>query len=133
MSEASPSGSKGRVLLKLSGEVLGGTQGRGIDTDFTGRVAGVLISMSSAGWQIGVVAGGGNYVRGIELAGIRRTRADYMGMLATVINGLAMQDAVEKHGGHAAVLSAIDMPGTGIEFFSVDRAENLFSSGYIIF
>ncbi len=132
MCEDIPAKRKGRILLKLSGEVLAGESGTGIDTLFTDRLAGVLASSVSAGWQIGMVTGGGNFVRGAELTGIKRTRADYMGMLATVINGLAMQDALEKHGVRVAVLSALDVPGTGVEFYTPGRAEELFDSGYIV-
>jgi uridylate kinase len=132
MSDDSPDGSGERILLKLSGEVLAGPDRRGIDTTVTGAIASVLVSVAGRGYRMGIVTGGGNFVRGSELAGVRRTRADFMGMLATVINGMAIQDAIEKCGGKASVLSALGISGTGVETFSPDLAGRLLDSGHIV-
>ncbi|HEY6222023.1 MAG TPA: UMP kinase [Candidatus Eisenbacteria bacterium] len=100
-----------RVLVKLSGEVLAGTAGNGIDAVALGRVADELREGSTGGVEIGVVIGGGNIIRGTAAAGdeLDRTTADSMGMLGTVINALALQDALEHRGLTTRVLSAIEM------------------------
>ena len=87
-----------RVLLKLSGEALMGSADYGIDPEVIARVAGEIKSIVDCGVQVGVVIGGGNIFRGAGLAasGMDRVTGDHMGMLATVINSLAMQEAVEK-------------------------------------
>ncbi|MDR2214806.1 MAG: UMP kinase [Nevskiaceae bacterium] len=98
-----------RVLVKLSGEALMGDADYGIDPAMLKRVAGELVEISSLGVQVAVVIGGGNIFRGAGLAraGMDRVTADQMGMLATVMNSLAMQDAVESLGAYARVMSAI--------------------------
>jgi uridylate kinase len=98
-----------RILLKLSGEALMGDADYGIDPKVIGRLAEEIIEVQRAGIQIGVVIGGGNIFRGAGLAaaGMDRVTGDHMGMLATVMNALAMQDAIEKRGGFARVMSAI--------------------------
>jgi uridylate kinase len=98
-----------RILLKLSGEALMGDEDYGIDPKVLDRLAREIIEVGKAGVQIGVVIGGGNIFRGAGLAaaGMDRVTGDHMGMLATVMNALAMQDAVEKLGGYARVMSAI--------------------------
>jgi uridylate kinase len=98
-----------RILLKLSGEALMGESDYGIDPKVIGRLAEEIIEVQRAGIQIGVVIGGGNIFRGAGLAaaGMDRVTGDHMGMLATVMNALAMQDAIEKRGGFARVMSAI--------------------------
>ena len=98
-----------RVLVKLSGEALMGQADYGIDPAMLKRVASELVEVSATGVQVAVVLGGGNIFRGAGLArtGMDRVTADQMGMLATVINSLAMQDAVEALGAHARVMSAI--------------------------
>ena len=100
-----------RILLKLSGEALAGGRGFGIDTEIVVRIAGELRDVVSRGVQVAVVIGGGNIFRGIaaSASGMDRSTGDYMGMLATVINALAFQDAVEKVGVQTRVLSAIEM------------------------
>ena len=100
-----------RVLVKLSGEVLAGTAGNGIDAAALGRIADELREGSAGGVEIGVVIGGGNIIRGTAAAGdeLDRTTADSMGMLGTVINALALQDALEHRGLTTRVLSAIEM------------------------
>ncbi len=100
-----------RVLLKLSGEALAGNQGYGIDPEVIGGIAEELKEVIELGIEVALVIGGGNIFRGVAAAskGMDRASADYMGMLATVMNSLAMQDALEKHGVRTRVLSAIEM------------------------
>ncbi len=100
-----------RVLLKLSGEVFGGEKGIGVDPDVVHDVANQIAEVVRAGTQIAVVVGGGNYFRGAELQqrGMDRARADYMGMLGTVMNCLALQDFLEKEGIETRVQTAITM------------------------
>jgi uridylate kinase len=99
------------VLLKLSGEVFGGAKGIGVDPDVVQDVARQIADVVRTGVQVAVVVGGGNYFRGAELQqrGMDRSRADYMGMLATVMNALAMQNALEQLGVPTRVQSAIEM------------------------
>ena len=98
-----------RVLLKLSGEALMGGSGYGIEPETVARIAGDIQCVHAMGVQLALVIGGGNIFRGIAgaVTGIERASADYMGMLATVINALAIQDALEKLGVQIRVLSAI--------------------------
>lgn len=100
-----------RILLKLSGEVLMGDQGYGIDPVTVARMAGEVKAAKEAGFQICLVIGGGNIFRGMAGAaqGMDRAQADYMGMLATIMNALAMQNALEQLGVHTRVQSAIQM------------------------
>jgi uridylate kinase len=100
-----------RIVLKLSGEALAGDQGYGIDPDVLGRIAREIRAVTDLGVQVAIVIGGGNIFRGIAASagGMDRATADYMGMLATVINALALQDALEKAGLQTRVLSAIEM------------------------
>ncbi|CAB4760654.1 unannotated protein [freshwater metagenome] len=100
-----------RVLLKLSGEVFGGEKGIGVDPDVVHDVAAQIADVVRSGIQIGIVVGGGNYFRGAELQqrGMDRARADYMGMLGTVMNCLALQDFLEKEGIDTRVQTAITM------------------------
>jgi uridylate kinase len=101
----------GRVLLKLSGEVFGGHQGIGVDPDVVHGIAKQIADVVKAGTQVAIVVGGGNYFRGAELQqrGMERSRADYMGMLGTVMNCLALQDFLEKQGIETRVQTAITM------------------------
>lgn len=100
-----------RVLLKISGEALAGAPGRGLDFDFIGQVCEVVKECASLGVQVGVVVGGGNFWRGLKDGGDRmeRTRADHMGMLATVINALALADSLEQRDVPVRVQTAIEM------------------------
>ena len=100
-----------RVLLKLSGEVFGGEKGIGVDPDVVHDVADQIAEVVRSGTQIAIVVGGGNYFRGAELQqrGMDRARADYMGMLGTVMNCLALQDFLEKAGIETRVQTAITM------------------------
>jgi len=141
-----------RILLKLSGEALMGAQDHGIDPEVIQRIAGEIHTVSSTGVQIGLVIGGGNIVRGAGMAsrGMDRVTGDHMGMLATVINSLALQDALDKAGANSRVMSALRInqvcepyirgrairhlekgrvvifaAGTGNPFFTTDSAASL--------
>jgi len=141
-----------RVLLKLSGEALAAGSGFGIDAIFIHKVAEEIAAVHALGCQIGIVVGGGNFFRGVAQQAIDmdRVAADHMGMLSTVINSIAMQDAIEKRGLTCRVMSAIAMhqvaepyirrramrhlekgrivifaAGTGNPFFSTDTAASL--------
>ena len=100
-----------RILLKLSGEALAGEGGLGIDRDTLSRIAREVIEVHQLGVEVGVVLGGGNIFRGLSASarGMDRTSADHMGMLATVMNSLAMQDAIESLGVPTRVQTAINM------------------------
>jgi len=122
-----------RVLLKLSGEALGGADG-GISAAAMAVVAGELRAVQQAGVQVGVVVGGGNFLRGRDLADnprVARTTADYMGMLATNMNGLAMRDSLESHGIKATLLSAIP-DARFCEPFNRRRAVELLDAGHVV-
>ncbi len=141
-----------RILLKLSGEALAANQGFGVDPSRIHEVAAELADVQRLGIQIAVVVGGGNFFRGVAIQAktMDRVSADHMGMLATVINALALQDALEKQGVHTRVQSAIEMNqvaepfirrramrhlekgrvvifagGTGNPYFSTDTAASL--------
>ena len=100
-----------RILLKLSGELLAGGAGHGIDEQVLHDLAEEIREIHELGVQVGIVTGGGNIFRGLAAStrGMDRVGADYMGMLATVINGLALQHALEKRGLYTRVMSAIEM------------------------
>jgi uridylate kinase len=100
-----------RILLKLSGEVLMGAQGFGVDPAAASRIAGEVHEVHQLGVQMALVVGGGNFIRGVAASahGIERVVADHMGMLATIINALALQDALEKLGSFTRVVTAIEM------------------------
>src|ERR1700753_4150081 len=101
-----------RVVVKLSGEYLAGSQGYGIDQPTVDRIASDLIAAQKQGTEIAVVVGGGNIVRGVEVSsrGVSRPTGDTMGMLATVMNCLALEAALERKGTPARTLSAFVMP-----------------------
>jgi uridylate kinase len=100
-----------RILLKLSGEILAGEAGHGIDETVIDGLAGEIRDVHALGVQVGIVLGGGNIFRGLAASarGMDRVAADYMGMLATVINSLALQHFLEKRGVYTRVMSAIEM------------------------
>lgn len=100
-----------RILLKLSGEALSGDQGYGINGDVLDQISSEVHALSEMGVEIAIVIGGGNIHRGVAGAtkGMDRTASDHMGMLATIINSLALQDALERKGIYTRVLSAINM------------------------
>ncbi len=141
-----------RILLKLSGEALAGTKGFGVETERIHAIAAELAEVQRLGIQIAIVVGGGNFFRGVadQARHMDRVSADHMGMLATVINALALQDALEKAGVYTRVMSAIEMnqvaepfirrrairhlekervvifaAGTGSPYFSTDSAASL--------
>jgi len=141
-----------RILLKLSGEALAAGQGFGVDSSRIREIAAELAEVQALGIQIAIVVGGGNFFRGVaqQAKDMDRVSADHMGMLATVINALALQDALEKQGVHTRVQSAIEMNqvaepfirrrairhlekgrvvifagGTGNPYFSTDTAASL--------
>lgn len=100
-----------RVLIKLSGEALAGEQGYGIEGEVLERISSEIVELQKTGVEIAIVVGGGNIHRGVAGAttGMDRATSDYMGMMATVINSLALQDAIERKGVYTRVLSAIAM------------------------
>ncbi|HVJ06457.1 MAG TPA: UMP kinase [Candidatus Saccharimonadales bacterium] len=141
-----------RILLKLSGEALAAGQGFGVDNTRVHEIAAEVADVHRLGVQIGLVVGGGNFFRGVaeQAKDMDRVSADHMGMLATMINSLALQDALEKQGVHTRVMSAIEMnqvaepfirrrairhlekdrvvifgAGTGNPYFSTDTAASL--------
>jgi uridylate kinase len=130
----SPSVKYNRVLVKLSGESLSGAGGSRIDSQAIARTTGELIAIRQAGAQVAVVVGAGNLVRGRDLDAnpdIRRTTADYMGMLATVTNALALRDSLESHGAPALAMSAIPMPSV-CETFNSRHAIAALEAGKIV-
>lgn len=139
-----------RILLKISGEALAGDKRFGFDHDFIDKVVDELVEVYNSGVQISIVVGGGNFWRGRQGLEMERTTADYMGMLATAMNALALQDAIERKGVPTRVQTAIDITkvaepyarrkairhlekgrivifacGTGCPFFSTDTAAAL--------
>ena len=122
-----------RILLKLSGEVLMGEGGLSIDPAMTARVAGEIAQAKASGYELCVVVGGGNIFRGLAAAakGFERATADYMGMLATVMNALAVQNALEAIGVDTRVQSAIPMASV-CEPFIRRRAERHLEKGRVV-
>ncbi len=122
-----------RVLLKLSGESLMGDQSFGVDPKVIEAVAGEIKDAQALGVEIAIVIGGGNIFRGVAASaeGMDRVTADYMGMLATVINALSLQDALEKKGVDTRVLSAIEMKELA-ESYIKRRAERHLQKGRVI-
>jgi len=123
-----------RVLVKFSGEALAGEKGYGIDTSILAYIAKEIKSLVEAGIEVGIVIGGGNIIRGVSAAAdgtIKRTSADYMGMLATVINGVAMQEALENIGVEVRLQSAIKMEQIA-ESFIVRRAKRHLEKGRVV-
>ena len=122
-----------RVLLKLSGEALGGAAGRGLDFDVMKQVALAVKECVQLGVQIDIVTGGGNYWRGAKDGGgkMERSRADQMGMLATVMNSLALSEVLEQQGVPARVMSMLDMPRVA-ESYSYGRAMRHLAKGRVV-
>jgi uridylate kinase len=122
-----------RVLVKVSGEALLGSETYGLHAPTLARVAKDLIEIRKLGIEVAVVIGGGNLVRGAMLAetGIERATADAMGMLGTVMNALALEDAMKKHGASVRTLSALPMP-TVCEPYSHQRGLRHLSAGHIV-
>ena len=98
-----------RVLLKLSGEALAGKKGFGLNQEVLEEISQVIKKVTNLGVEVAMVVGGGNFWRGREGTNMERTRADHMGMLSTVMNALAMQDALERSGVPTRVQTAIEM------------------------
>jgi uridylate kinase len=124
-----------RVLLKLSGEVLTGDESYGISATVLNRIAGEIKEVVNLGIEVGIVIGGGNIFRGISAdgQGIDRVSADYMGMLATLINSLALQNAIEKQGIPSRVLSAIAMPQVAEPYIRRRATRHLEKKRVVIF
>jgi uridylate kinase len=124
-----------RILLKLSGEALGGKSGFGIDPDSVGDMARQIREVRELGVEVVIVIGGGNIFRGAigSERGIERATADYMGMLATVINALALQDALEKEGVATRVQSAITMHQVAEAFIRRRAVRHLEKGRVVIF
>jgi len=124
-----------RVLLKLSGEALMGEQPFGIDPAVTSRIAADIAEIQSLGVEVGIVIGGGNIFRGVAASakGMDRATGDYMGMLATVINGLAMQDALEQQGVLTRVVTAIEMRAVAEPFIRRRAIRHLEKGRVVIF
>lgn len=122
-----------RILLKLSGESLQGQQGYGIDTERLNQYAEQVKAIAQRGVQIGIVIGGGNIFRGLSGAkkGFDRVKGDQMGMLATVINALALQSALEAIGQPVRVLTSIRMEPVG-DFYSPAKAQRLLDKGNVV-
>ena len=126
--------SKKRILVKFSGEALAGESGFGIDSSILKFIAGEIKELMTAGIEVGIVIGGGNIIRGVSAAKdgiIRRTSGDHMGMLATVINSIAMREALEKVGLDVRVQSAIKMEAI-CETFIVGRAQRHLEKGRVV-
>ena len=120
-----------RILLKLSGEVLAGKAGHGIDFDTVNEICGVIKTVADMGVQVGIVVGGGNFWRGRSSGKMDRTRADNMGMLATAMNSLALQEALIQAGNDAVVMSALDIQRM-VESFNKDKAVKHMQNGQVV-
>ncbi len=134
----SPAGSKRsykRVLLKLSGEVLMGDQGFGIDPDTLNRLAAELVKAHKKGVDLAIVIGGGNIFRGVKgmASGMDRASADYMGMMATVMNSVALQDAIERNGADVRVISALPIKEVAEPYIRRRAVRHLEKGRIIIF
>lgn len=124
-----------RVLVKISGEVLMGRKDFGLDMDMVGRIAGEVVAAVRAGHEVGLVIGGGNIFRGVAGAasGMERTAADGLGMLATVMNAIAMAGALQKLGVAALVMSAVAMEPIARGFDQQAADAHLKAGGVVIF
>jgi uridylate kinase len=124
-----------RALLKLSGEALGGEKGRGLDFGVVESLAEEIKAVVSLGVRLSLVVGGGNIVRGTTASreGLDRVSADYMGMLATVINALALQDVLEKMGVHTRVMTAVRMESVAEPYIRRRAVRHLEKGRLVIF
>ncbi len=124
-----------RVLLKLSGEALAGSATRGLDFDIIGKICDVLKKCNDAGVEMGIVIGGGNFWRGVKDGGGRmeRTRADHMGMMATVLNCLAVADVLEQNGVPVRVQTAIQMREIAEPYIRLKAIHHLEKKRIVIF
>ncbi|MBM3772335.1 MAG: UMP kinase [Acidimicrobiia bacterium] len=132
---ASSSPAYKRVLLKLSGEALVGSQSYGIDPEVATQIAKDVGEIQSMGVETAIVIGGGNIFRGVAASarGMDRATADYMGMLATVINALALQDALEQHGVNTRVVTAIEMRAVAEPFIRRRAIRHLEKGRVVVF
>ena len=121
-----------RILLKLSGEALAGDAHRGLDFSVIGKLCEVIRACREEGVEIGIVIGGGNFWRGVKDGAdkMQRSHGDAMGMLATLMNSIAVADALEKHGVPSRVLSAVETPKFA-EYFTRDAADRYLKDGYV--
>jgi uridylate kinase len=124
-----------RLLVKLSGEALMGQNDFGIDPVVIAKLSVELDSLQQAGVEIGVVVGGGNLFRGAQLAeaGVDRVTGDHMGMLATVMNALALRDSLQQRGVKATVMSGLDMPQVCDRYTQREARERIADGGIVIF
>ena len=120
-----------RVLLKLSGEALAGEQKTGVNVDTVGEICDKIKEIVEMGVEVGIVVGGGNFWRGRNGHQMERATADYMGMLATAMNGLALQDALEARGIHSRVQTAIEMREIA-EPFILRKSEKHLKKGRVV-
>lgn len=122
-----------RILLKISGEALAGDAHRGLDFSVINSVCSVIRECHDLGVQIGIVTGGGNFWRGVKDGAdkMQRSHGDAMGMLATVMNSIAVADALEKHGVEARVLTAVEMDKFA-EYFTRDTADRYLNEGKVV-
>ena len=123
-----------RVLLKLSGEAFGGGQ-LGVNPDVVGAIAREIAEAAASGVEVAIVVGGGNFFRGAELShrGMERGRADYMGMLGTVMNALALQDFLEQAGANVRVQSAIQMTQVAEPYIPLRAVRHLEKGRVVVF
>lgn len=122
-----------RVLLKLSGEVLAGEQKTGVNAEIVGKICDKIKEVVEMGVQVAIVVGGGNFWRGRNGHQMERTTADYMGMLATAMNGLALQDALEARGVYSRVQTAIEMREIAEPFIQRKADKHLNRGRVVIF
>lgn len=124
-----------RILLKLSGEAMAGSNGQGLDFDTVLRICGAVKKCADMGVQIGIVVGGGNFWRGVKDGGDRmvRVRADHMGMLATAINALAVADVLEQKGVEVRVQTAIEMRAMAEPYIRSKAIRHLEKGRVVIF
>ena len=120
-----------RVLLKLSGEALAGEQKTGVDVETVGKICDKIKEIVEMGVQVAIVVGGGNFWRGRQGHQMERTTADYMGILATAMNGLALQDALEERGVYSRVQTAVEMRELA-EPFILRKAEKHLNRGRVV-
>lgn len=120
-----------RVLLKLSGEALAGENKTGVNVETVGKICDKIKEITEMGVEVGIVVGGGNFWRGRNGHQMERATADYMGMLATAMNGLALQDALEARGVHSRVQTAIEMREIA-EPFIIRKAEKHLQKGRVV-
>ena len=122
-----------RILLKLSGEALAGKNGNGVDAETVGKICDKIKEIVQIGVQVGIVVGGGNFWRGRYGLNMERTTSDYMGMLATAMNGLALQDSLEARGVYTRLQTAIEMREIAEPFIKRKALKHLSRKRVVIF